>query len=163
LNSLDDLQGMIDRLAISPSDEVAWRSLYTSIWPFVTAVLHRKLGPSSRGIIEDAAQETFIRLLQAKPFDRIKGPDSLRGYLWRIADNVARDFLRKSRDQKRTLDDLAKAVERSSAGRMENGEADMSIGAMVECIEDCLGPDEKTLLQLLLQDIVYARLPSGWE
>lgn len=53
------------------------------------AVAYRRLG-GRRDLAEDAAQEAFLRLLRAQPFARLADGHALRGFVWRIADNVAR-------------------------------------------------------------------------
>src|SRR5262245_58286836 len=94
------LAAVLERLKASPADEEAWRALYRQLWPFVIAVIYRKLRGSERKAAEDAAQEVFIRLLRTRPFDRIPDADSLRAYMGRIAENVAKTHLRKLHAEK---------------------------------------------------------------
>ncbi len=81
-------------LAVSRRDENAWATLYRQMWPFVRAVVYRRLG-SVEGLADDAAQEVFARLLRSCPFSRLREPDAFRGYVWRISDNVARTYRRR--------------------------------------------------------------------
>ena len=89
------VEGLIRRLQVNRRDHAAWNELYRQLWPFVFGVTYRRLR-GARGLAEDAAQETFIKLLRSLPFDALRDADDLRAYIWRAADNVARDYFRKS-------------------------------------------------------------------
>ncbi|HKY20606.1 MAG TPA: sigma-70 family RNA polymerase sigma factor [Vicinamibacterales bacterium] len=89
------VEDLIRRLRVNRRDHAAWNELYRQLWPFVFGVTYRRLR-GAKGLAEDAAQETFIKLLRSLPFDSLHGADDLRAYIWRAADNVARDFFRKS-------------------------------------------------------------------
>ncbi len=75
------------------------------------AASYRQLG-GNRELAEDVAQETFIRLARARPFDRLHDEPSLRAYLWRITDNLVRDYRRSlhHRSLKDNLDDREEDV-----------------------------------------------------
>lgn len=88
------LHALVARLASSPADEDAWRALYRQTWPFVFAVVYRRLR-GAKALAEDASQEVFLRLVRACPFERLRDPDAFRRYVWRVADNVARTYARR--------------------------------------------------------------------
>ncbi len=71
-------------------DHAAFRVLYERLRPEVEAFLRRVIG--ERASVEDALQDTFVRLYRSLPsFDRSR---PLRPYLLAIARNVAMDTLR---------------------------------------------------------------------
>jgi RNA polymerase sigma-70 factor (ECF subfamily) len=88
------LEALVARLASSPADEEALRALYRQTWPFVFAVVYRRLH-GAKALAEEASQEVFLRLVRACPFKRLRDPDAFRGYVWRVADNVARTYARR--------------------------------------------------------------------
>lgn len=95
MTAVNTLTAVLDRLATSPNDEDAWRSLYRQLWPFVIAVIYRRL--KNRSAAEDAAQEVFVRVLNSRPFEKIQVESEFRAYVWRIAVNVANTHLKNAR------------------------------------------------------------------
>jgi RNA polymerase sigma factor (sigma-70 family) len=147
----DALTGVLDRLAVAPSDEDAWRSLYLQLWPFVIGVIHRRLRGNVRGAAEDAAQEVFIRLLRSRPFQNIRNADAFRGYVWKIADNVAKTHLQKIRKK----DDSERAVAELDGNDRTFGPVEPNEQFVVEealgAIQGQLEPQDNELLSLLLE------------
>jgi len=70
--------------------------LIERLWPFVLTVVYRRLG-GQREPAEDLAQEVFTDLIDAEPFKRLADVDALRAYVWRMADNEARSYLKSLR------------------------------------------------------------------
>lgn len=89
------LEVLVKRLAAVPNDQLAWAEFYRELWPFVFGVTYRRLR-GARDLAEDAAQEVFIRLARTRPFEGLSNSDALRAYVWRVADNAARDYLNRS-------------------------------------------------------------------
>lgn len=81
-------------LAVSRRNDKAWETLYRLNWPFVRAIVYRRLG-SVEGLAEDATQEVFYRLIRSCPFPSLRDPEAFRGYIWRVSDNVARTYRRR--------------------------------------------------------------------
>src|SRR5687768_15947133 len=79
-------------------EDAACRALVTRYQRDVFALLSRLLGPAGmRGLVEDLAQETFLRAFRALPgFDR-GGPARLSSWLLTIATRLALDELRRRR------------------------------------------------------------------
>lgn len=88
--------------AIRGGDRGAWNALYARHAPGVRALLCRVLGLS--GDVDDAVQETFLRL--ARDLPQLREPAALPGFVRAIAVGVARRTLR-SRARKRWLSFLA--------------------------------------------------------
>jgi RNA polymerase sigma factor (sigma-70 family) len=89
-----ELASLLPRLNRSPADEEAWFRLYQLLRPLVFSIVYSRL----RGVgtlAEDATQEVFIRLARARPFDRINGSKELRAYVWTVAENVAKTYLKQ--------------------------------------------------------------------
>lgn len=79
--------------AIRARDEQAWRSLHDREF----AVLYRSaiaLG-ADPGLAEDAASESFIRLLRELPRVKLASPEALRSWLLVVCRNYLRDEFRK--------------------------------------------------------------------
>ena len=93
MTAVDSLKAAIERLAAAPADEEAWRYLYRQMWPFVLTIVYRRL--KNRAAAEDAAQEVLLRILRARPFEKIREEGAFRAYVWRMALNVANTHLRK--------------------------------------------------------------------
>lgn len=145
------LADVLKRLKESPTDEGAWGSLYRHLRPFVMAVIYRRLRGEERSAAEDAAQEVFIRLLRSQPFVHIPDEESLRGYVWKIADNVAKSHLERVRVAKRGERELAK-----SGGVDPDVEAIDSQGSLLaleifELAETALEFKDRVLFRLLLE------------
>jgi RNA polymerase sigma factor (sigma-70 family) len=148
LSQQNALAGVLERLKASPADEDAWRSLYHQLWPFVIAVIYRRLRGSERKAAEDAAQEVFIRLLRSRAFDHIPDAEALRAYVWRIADNVAKAHLRRVRTEKgdeRGLAEWRPSVEG------HDGESALLARQVFELAEGMLEPKDRDLFRLILE------------
>ncbi|HEU4733176.1 MAG TPA: sigma-70 family RNA polymerase sigma factor [Kofleriaceae bacterium] len=88
-------------------EESAWRALIERYQGPVFALLSRMLSPvARRDLVEDLAQETFLRVFRALPgFDR-RAPGRLSSWILTIATRLALDELR----QRRPALDAAHAV-----------------------------------------------------
>ncbi|MCL6611702.1 MAG: RNA polymerase sigma factor SigX [Peptococcaceae bacterium] len=71
------------------------RDLFHRFYPAVCRQLTCILGDS--GLAEDVAQEAFIRLCQSPP----SNPDRVRGWLFRVATNLAYNHLRSEKSRSR--------------------------------------------------------------
>ncbi len=97
-------------------DEPACRVLVERYQRPVFALLSRMLGPSH--LVEDLAQETFLRAFRAlRGFDRA-GPARLSTWLLTIATRLALDELRRASRRTDPLDDRIPAPDRTDAGAM---------------------------------------------
>jgi RNA polymerase sigma-70 factor, ECF subfamily len=149
LPAADPLTDALRRLQESPGDDVAWRSLYSRLWPFVIAVTYRRL--KDKSVAEDVAQEVFIRLVRLQPFDKIGDSRQLRAYVWRMALNAASSHSLSERRRIRGLGALLESF-RSSDQVAESIVSDDRL-----LLEEALGlaraaiePDDKKLFNLLL-------------
>lgn len=98
-----DIQTALRRLREARGDELAWRALYAHLWPYVIAIAFRESGARA-AVAEDAAQETFLRLVRYAPFADLQDPADLRAYAGTVARRVTRDLLaRESRRPERSL------------------------------------------------------------
>jgi RNA polymerase sigma factor (sigma-70 family) len=118
--------------------------------PFVFAVVSRRLGVADRRAADDATQETFLRLLRSRPFARIPDSETLRAYVWRTADNVAKTLLRKTRAEAAHERDAMEwgGIEPSAV------ELDSEIALLARDVfnfaENVLEPKDRDLFRLLL-------------
>lgn len=94
MNRIDDeaLVILIKRLSARRDDEVAWRLLYDSLWPYVFSIIYRKVS-SQKELAEDLSQEVFLRILRYVDFTKLQKPASFRSYVARIARNQVADYL----------------------------------------------------------------------
>jgi DNA-directed RNA polymerase specialized sigma24 family protein len=89
MNAVNSLKAAIERLASSSADEDAWRFLYREMRPFVLAILYRRL--KDRATAEDAAQEVFLRVLRARPFEKVHDESAFRAYVCGPSRRCARN------------------------------------------------------------------------
>src|SRR5262249_48617126 len=99
--SRDSARAELDDLTPAPAqrgDEPAWRALVERYQRPVLALLSRMLSPvARRDLVEDLAQETFLRAFRALPsFDRAAA-GRLSSWLLTIAARLALDELRVRR------------------------------------------------------------------
>lgn len=135
-------------LAVSRRDERAWERLYRYAWPFVRAIVYRRLG-GVEGLAEDATQEVFIRLLRYCPFPELQSPDAFRGYLWRVSDNVGRTYRRRIMANHTVAlpDDEATGSSDAGAGSAE----DIELGQVLQDVWRTLKGPERSMLQMLVE------------
>lgn len=141
---------LLARLASSPTDEQAWRALYHQMWPFVFAVVYRRLRGDG-ALAEDASQEVFMRLVRASPFERLLDPEAFRRYVWRVADNVGRTYVRRL-VSRRAMERSTSEAEGSKVEAQQSGSADQELDAkdFVRHIVD-VASDDRDLLYLVLR------------
>lgn len=139
----DNLNRILVTLASSETDEEAWKELYLALWPFVVGVLFRKLGANGRQVVEDASQEVFMRLVRTKPFARIQDGDQFRAYTWKMAENVANDWIQKNqfaRSRTEPLDESTLKIAHEASSWSDT----------LDLIRKSLGDSDQALLELLL-------------
>jgi RNA polymerase sigma factor (sigma-70 family) len=150
MSRADELSPLLKRLEASPSDEHAWSSLYRLMWPFVVAAVCRRLRGANRQIAQDAAQEVFARLLAFPPFERVWEADAFRGYLWTMADNVAKTYVRNV-----LTDEQRKAVIQNEGvnAYLDPGEAEKGLifEQDIAQVKSVLEPKEFELFGLLIK------------
>jgi RNA polymerase sigma factor (sigma-70 family) len=129
----------LERLAADPSDEGAWTDLYRRYWPFVFAVAYRRCR-GGRELAEDIAQHVFLRLLRARPFDRIQSPAALRSFLYVMTENAAKSHLARllSRRESPLPDSFDAPVESSTETHW-----------LIEQITRTLAPVDQRILALV--------------
>jgi RNA polymerase sigma factor (sigma-70 family) len=151
MTAVDSLKAAIERLAGSPKDEDAWRFLYREMRPFVLAVVYRRL--KNRAAAEDAAQEVFFRVLRARPFEKIREEGAFRGYVWRIALNVANTHLRKAALKDRGEHHLFEWGTAQETALTEQLSQEHDLFLMEEALQlvmDDLEPNDRKFLEMLM-------------
>jgi RNA polymerase sigma-70 factor, ECF subfamily len=105
-------------------DEAACRALVACYHRAVFALLWRMLGPDGRGgLVEDLAQETFLRAFRALPGFDAAGPARLSSWLLTIATHLALDELRRHAPPTAPLEAASHhaADERTDIGALRRG------------------------------------------
>lgn len=102
----------------------ATRQLVMAYQRPVFSLLWRLLAPAGReAMVEDLAQETFLRVFRALATFDVDGPAQLSTWVLTIATRIGIDELRRNRPELRTLDRVARAagpsLERQVAARDE--------------------------------------------
>ncbi len=91
----------IDRVTLARcqrSDQAACRLFLRTYQDGVFAMLHRMLAfKSSRAVVDELAQETFLRAFKALPKFNPDGPARVSTWLLTVASNLAIDELRRPR------------------------------------------------------------------
>jgi len=124
-------------------EESAWRALVERYQRPVFALLSRMLSPvARRDLVEDLAQDTFLRAFRALPaFDRA-GPGRLSSWLLTIATRLALDELRQRRP---TVEPL-RAAELQATGA--SGPDRRLLGEAVTRAVERLSPDHRAVILL---------------
>ncbi|MCA9687999.1 MAG: sigma-70 family RNA polymerase sigma factor [Myxococcales bacterium] len=155
----------LDELTIARAqrgDPRARRALVERYQRPVFAVLSRMLHGRGghRALVEDLAQETFLRVFRALPgFDR-SGPARLSTWILTIATNRAIDELRRRRPQAADAIDVdALAAGRASLDEHAEGQALAS--ALQQAIEG-LGPEYRAAFLLrVFHEMSYAEISEA--
>jgi len=135
------------RLAEARDDETAWRTLYAQLWPYVVAIAFREARGRAE-VAEDAAQETFLRLVRYATFRELQDAASLRAYAATVVRRVTGELLaHESRRGESSLDATDEGTARPPAvaplGALPAEEA-------LERLRPVLNEPEMALLRLLL-------------
>ena len=114
----------------------------------LTAYCYRMLGSLDA---EDAVQETFIRAWRA--YERFEGRSALRSWLYRIALNLCRDWMRKQRRQPvvqmpEDVDITELASERGPVESIETLVARKELGRAVAIAMAALPEEQRTAIVL---------------
>lgn len=143
----DALAAALRRLRANRADQEAWRELHFAAWPFVVAVASRSLR-GAPALVEDVAQEVFLRLVRYAPFERIQNADDFRGYLATVTRHVADTqggLLSIRRQREQAVDDPGGLI----AGQA-NPEQIAAAHELARKIRRQLTRDEHHMLRLLL-------------
>lgn len=122
-------------------EEVAWRALVERYQRPVFALLSRMLSPvARRDLVEDLAQETFLRAFRALPtFDRA-APGRLSSWLLTIATRLALDELRQRRAPQEPLQPVHFQMAASGPDR--------HLTAILTRAVEALSPDHRAVILL---------------
>jgi RNA polymerase sigma factor (sigma-70 family) len=145
------LSAVLERLKVSPSDEDAWASLFRQLWPFVIAVIYRRLRGEQRSAAEDAGQEVFLRLFRSRPFARIENVDALRAYMWKMAENVALQQLKRKHAEDLGERDLAEWQELEPRPGAVDGETALFARDVSDLVGRVLEEKDRELLRLMIE------------
>ncbi len=126
-------------------EESAWRVLVERYQRPVFALLSRMLSPvARRDLVEDLAQETFLRAFRALPtFDRA-APGRLSSWLLTIATRLALDELRQRRPALEPLH----PVHFQAAGAISPSGPDRLLSEVLTRAVEALSPDHRAVILL---------------
>lgn len=151
-----ELEEILHRLAQARADEAAWSALYDRMWPYIFGILFRGLGGKSQAA-EDLSQEVFLRLVRYGRFERLREAAEFRGYLRRIATNLAITHLKREVARQETD---AESVQPTPAGVGES--ADPSRAAEVRDSLDQalheLSRGDRELVELLAEGLTLSEI-----
>jgi len=128
----------------------------------VFALLSRILRGRDRAVVEDLAQETFLRVFVALPRFRPEGPARLSTWILRIASNLAIDELRRRRPEAGALDSTQLEL---AAGTRTDAEAERrSLAALLDRAVAELGPEFRAAFVLReYHQLDYAEIADALE
>lgn len=139
----------IDELTLARSargDEAACRALVRRYERPVHALLGRMLGPAGRyGLVDDLAQETFLRVFRALPGFRTDGAARLSTWILTIATRLAVDELRKRRPDPSPLD-AAKHV--ADGRRADDASVGLDLATRISRAIGALPPEQRAAFLL---------------
>ena len=154
------------------NDEDAWEEfVFRFQKPIRQSILRvvRERGQFSFEIVEDLAQETFLRLCRDKcqlllDF-AIQNPGQVEGYIRTTAINLTRDHFKSLTTQRRGKglvdqfpDHFEPGGSKKSHGGQETTEQEILIGEIGACLEKCLRPPDTQRDRL----IFWLHYRDGW-
>jgi len=114
--------------------------------PVVALVSRMLRGHSDPELVQDLAQETFLRVFRALPkFDR-NGPARLSTWILTIASHRTIDELRKKRHETRSLEEASLEVEAKS--RADDGATRTALARLIDQAVEDLAPEYKAAFVL---------------
>lgn len=133
-------------------EEPAWRALVQRYQRPVFALLARMLSPvARRDLVEDLAQETFLRAFRALPtFDRA-APGRLSSWLLTIATRLALDELRRRRPLPGTLQEVHFQAAGMSPPSHPTSPDHRLLNKVLTRAVEALSPDHRAVI--LLRDV----------
>jgi RNA polymerase sigma factor (sigma-70 family) len=152
MTAVNSLTEAIDRLATTPADEDAWRLVFREMWPFVFAVVYRRI--KSRAAAEDVAQDVLMSVFRTRPFGRIREEGALRAYVWKTALNaVASNFRKAGRKEKgeRHLLSWLMAHKADVVEQVPEEHEQLLLEEALQLVMEELAPDDRKFLELLAQ------------
>ncbi len=108
----------------------------------IHAVIYRMTGRHADG--DDLVQETFLQVFKSLP--RLPGSSNVDAWVYRIAMNVAIDFLRRRGRERRASERLA--IEKSTVSTTPPSTPDVELEAAVFKALDQLPPDQRSVFVL---------------
>mgnify|MGYP001607526879 CR=1 FL=1 len=141
-------------------DEAAARSLVIRYQRAVHQLLWRMLECSGRGaVVEDLAQETFIRVFRALPRFTADGPARLSSWILTIAARLALNELRKVPRNTELLDEELPARERTDTESERR-----QLGQAVRRALANLSPEHRAVLLLRdVHELAYEEIAQALE
>lgn len=139
----------LERLAVDPGDQGGWDKLYRVTWPFVRSVTHRFLRGAT-DLAEDVSQEVYLRVARYCTFQHMREPDDFRRYLFTIAMNVSRSFLRKHLGIDESLRDYATMLEAAKLQKYSEGWEQPELEELLDLILGSLDEQNRKIIHLLL-------------
>jgi RNA polymerase sigma factor (sigma-70 family) len=104
------LQETLERLHGDRAAEDAWADLFREIWPFVLTITYRSLR-GDKDAAEDAAQDTFLRLVAYGRFSKGTTAMEFRAYVATIAKRVCANYVTRQRTYGRvSLEEIEEKV-----------------------------------------------------
>jgi RNA polymerase sigma factor (sigma-70 family) len=152
----------LERLAEQPTDEEAWHVVFVHSWATALATANQVF----RGVLdlaEDAAQESFARILRYGDFQELRDPTAFLSYLKAICRRVARDDLVR----------LARRTGHASVAELEAAqqllsqtptpEQDLVAMELEEDLMKQLNEGEQVLLKLLIEGYGVSEICEKFE
>ena len=145
-------------------EDAACRLLVTLYQRRVFALLSRLLGPAGRGaLVEDLAQETFLRAFRALPQFERGGPARLSTWILTIATRLALDELKRHVPRLVPIDALARSVPAAGASASDESERRALSGSLARAIAE-LGPEQRaTFLLREVHELSYEEVAAALE
>lgn len=143
-------------------DEIGqlWQRWYKPIRQYLSHSSNRQLN-SGTGVIEDMAQEVFVRLLKYRTSADLPPVENIQGYLFRIASNVRNEFLERAVVRKlhdaALLDDL---LEHEEAQPERAREAQDMDEAVARCMQQLPERTQRLLRLHVHEGLTYKQIAA---
>ena len=140
-------------------DERAWRDLVTRYAPPIHALIWRLLAGRARHRVPDLVQETFVRVLGARPTFDPAGPASLSTWMLTIATRLTLNELRRPDHATLVDEPLGAAADRPDAA-VERRRLAAALAAGVAQLPD---PQRAVLVLREYHDLDYTEIADVLE
>ena len=160
-SSDDRLMNAAMRLIEDRNDHSAWNDIYTILWPYVAAIVFRSLS-GHPALVNDVAQDVFVRLFRYCPFEDLQDAGAVRAYAARVARNECLRALPRASAialHEEPADPSSYWTDQHPADA-DPGLRDLETSWLIASMSEALTEDEMRLVTLLAAELSLAAIAA---